>query len=156
LEVMAHTGAFGGMEEAQESWTIGVRRLAGLVEQNVDNLRQTAGWARQGAPSGYQPLRVVNLVVTYHLTGQVLTDIITERRIEAAEDGVDRYIVRDYVQGAPDAKIEVRPLLNCRAGTKTPVDLGPGFVAVKAEMLLPAAYAKGTGCNFATMVERTG
>jgi hypothetical protein len=159
LEAMAHTGAFGedgGVREAQESWTIGVRRLARLVEHHIDDLCQTARWAMQGAPSGYQPLRVVNLVVTYYLSGQVVTDIITERRIEAAMDGVDRYIVRDYVQGAPDAQIEVRPLLNCSAGTQTPVDLGPGFVAVKAEMLLPTAYARGTGCNFATQVKRTG
>jgi hypothetical protein len=160
LEVMALAGAFGeksDLRRAQESWELAARRLAWLVTKNIDDhLRLAAGWASIGAPSGYQPLRVSSLVVTYYLTGQTVTDVITERRIEAMEDGVDRYIVRDYVQGVPDAEIEVKPLLNCRSGEHMPVDLGPGFVAMKAEMLLPKAYARGDGCNFATRVKRKG
>jgi hypothetical protein len=159
LQVRARAGAFGrtfDLGEAQTSWETGVRRLAKLVEQNQDDLHLIGKWASHGSPSGYQPLRVLNLTVTYFLTGQVVTDVVTERRVVATEDDVNRYIVRDYVQGAPNAHIEVRPLLNCQAGTHTPVDLGPGFVAVKAEMLLPRTYRKGTGCNFATQVKRTG
>lgn len=159
LAIIAREGAFGenaGLKRAQASWEQGVPRLARLVLENIDELRLSAGWASGGAPSGYQPLRVVNLTVTYLLTGQTVTDVVTERRIVAVEDGIDRYIVRDYVQGAPDAQIEVRPLLNCRAGEHTPINLGPGFVALKAEMLLPSAYPKGAGCNFATQVKRMG
>ena len=51
----------------------------------------------------------------------MVTEVVTERRVIATEDDVNRYIVRDYVQGAPDAHIEVRPLLNCQAGAHTPV-----------------------------------
>ena len=159
LAIMAREGAFGenvGFKRAQASWESGVRRLARLVLENIDDLRLSAGWASGGAPSGYQSVRVVNLTVTYLLTGRTVTDVVTERRIVAVEDGIDRYIVRDYVQGAPDAQIEVRPLLNCIAGEHTPINLGPGFVALKAEMLLPKAYPKGAGCNFATQVKRKG
>ena len=95
-------------------------------------------------------------MVTYRLTGQTVTDVITERTIEAAEDGVDKYIVRDYVQGDQGAHIEVSSLLNCRKLRQLPVDLGPGFVAVKAEMLLPKTYKKGETCTFATRVTREG
>lgn len=159
LKVMTATGAFGqnaGPEAGLRNWRRAVKRLARLVEQNIGELRYTAAWASAGLPSGYQAVRVRSLVVTYYLTSQIVTDIITERTVEAVEDDVDRYIVRDYVQGSPDARIQVRALLNCATGTQTAVDLGPGFVGAKVEVLLPAAYRKGEGCTFATKVTRSG
>jgi hypothetical protein len=159
LKHTADQGAFGegaGPEAGERNWRRAVRRLAKMIEDDTAQLAVSAGWASTGLPSGYQPVRVRKLVVTYYLTGQTVTELVTERSIEAIADEVDRYIVRDYVQGAPGAYIKVHPLLNCKRVNQLPVDLGPGFIAVKAEMLLPESYGKGSGCTFATRVTRTG
>jgi len=159
LERIREAGAFGvdaGPEAGKRNWGRAVHRLAGLVEDHLDNLRVQAGWAAAGPASGHQPFRVRRLVVTYFLKGQVVTDVITERSVEATEDGVDRYIVRDYVEGDPGARIDVHTWLNCKRGAQAKANLGSKSVAVKAEILLPDSYLKGSGCTFATHVTRQG
>lgn len=158
LNYMLNKGAFGekpGREAGERNWRRGVRRLAGLLEENIEDLYRQVGWADTGLPSAYQPVRVRRLIVTYFLANQSVTDLFTERTVEATEDGVDRYIVRDYIYGDLGANIEIGALMNCKKISQLPVNL-PGYVAAKAEMRLPEAYAKGKGCTFATRVTRSG
>ena len=159
LTHVTSSGVFGenaGPEAGKRNWGLAVPHLAELVEQRIDDLHLQAGWASAGPPSGHQPFRVRNLVVTYRLNGQVVTDVVTERSVEAVQDNVDRYIVRDYVEGDPGARIEVKALLNCEKLGQVNAPIGPRSVAVKAEILLPKSYDKGTGCTFATHVTRQG
>jgi hypothetical protein len=145
-----------GAEAGKRNWNRSVRGLADLIEKYIHELPGVAGWVASGAPSGYQPVKVRRLLVTVRLVGRVVTELLTEREIEALHDGVDRYVVRAYIESSPGATLTVEPVLNCAKGDVRQVNIGRGVAAQKVEMVLPHSLSKGEGCFFATRVTRSG
>jgi hypothetical protein len=109
--------------------------------------------------SDFQPFIVHRLEVTYFIDQRgVCTETTTQRWITAdlteakGTSTIDHYVVRakysDLVDGQEQAKTEILPMLNCRAGATT---IQPdGWLAT--QIYFPAALAHGDSVFFATRV----